>query len=267
MIDGTQDSLLTVRRFLDAARGGLYMEPDEVDRNFIPYEDTDIHFCDQVAEAPYPTYRLIPSQFPPIGLFDTVATPADLSAVMELVGWTNDRLVASRIARLPQQEWVYGRPNASIVMAAFLHVSPTGTRFNSPDLGAWYAASEIETAVAEVGHHLRREAVARSVPQLTRSTEAIQRDCMVSTWTFAANRPSAPMFMRLIAMTPRSNWEKRSVVQVRLRIIYDSLRRRGGTNIVAHRPTNVLDVTQADHFEIRVPAVGRRIDVRKLTAP
>jgi hypothetical protein len=50
-------------------------------------------------------------------------------------------------------------------------------------------------------------------------------------------------------------------------LIYDSVRRRGGTNVVAHRPTNILDVTQADHFEIRVPAVGRRIDVRKLTAP
>jgi RES domain len=49
-------------------------------------------------------------------------------------------------------------------------------------------------------------------------------------------------------------------------ILYDSLRRRGGTNIVAHRPTNILDVTQADHFEIRVLAIGRRIDVRKLTA-
>jgi hypothetical protein len=43
---------------------------------------------------------------------------------MDLVGWTNDRLVVDRIARLPQTEWVYGVPNASIVMAAFLHVAP-----------------------------------------------------------------------------------------------------------------------------------------------
>jgi len=54
---------------------------------------------------------------------------------MELVGWTNDRLVAHRIARLPQHEWVYGRPNASIVMAAFLHVAPGGMRLNNGDLG------------------------------------------------------------------------------------------------------------------------------------
>lgn len=41
---GSQDNLLTVRRFLDAARGGLYMEPNAVDAAFVPYEETDIVF-------------------------------------------------------------------------------------------------------------------------------------------------------------------------------------------------------------------------------
>ena len=39
---GTQDGLLTVRRFLDAARGGIYMAPNELDRDFRPYTDADI---------------------------------------------------------------------------------------------------------------------------------------------------------------------------------------------------------------------------------
>jgi hypothetical protein len=59
---------------------------------------------DTFASAPDPARRLIPSQFPPIGTFDTVATAADLLAVMDLVGWTNDRLVAKRVARRPQNE-------------------------------------------------------------------------------------------------------------------------------------------------------------------
>ncbi|BAJ82876.1 hypothetical protein ACMV_P1_00800 (plasmid) [Acidiphilium multivorum AIU301] len=34
---GTQDGLMTVRRFLDAVRGGIYMEPfGGLDRNFVP---------------------------------------------------------------------------------------------------------------------------------------------------------------------------------------------------------------------------------------
>lgn len=41
---GLQDGLLTVRRFLDAARGGLYMEPNELDRAFKPYRDEDVVF-------------------------------------------------------------------------------------------------------------------------------------------------------------------------------------------------------------------------------
>lgn len=42
MASGTQDALLTTRRFLDAARGGLYMAPNQVDENFEPYRDEDI---------------------------------------------------------------------------------------------------------------------------------------------------------------------------------------------------------------------------------
>jgi len=39
---GSQDGLLTVRRFLDAARGGLYMEPNAIDAGFAPYDESDI---------------------------------------------------------------------------------------------------------------------------------------------------------------------------------------------------------------------------------
>lgn len=40
---GTQDGLMNVRRFLDAARGGIYMAPvDALDRDFQPYRDEDL---------------------------------------------------------------------------------------------------------------------------------------------------------------------------------------------------------------------------------
>lgn len=41
---GTQDGLLTVRRFLDGARGGLYMPPNAIDEAFTPYEESEIVF-------------------------------------------------------------------------------------------------------------------------------------------------------------------------------------------------------------------------------
>jgi hypothetical protein len=42
LTSGTLDGLLQVRRFLDAARGGLYMPPNGLDANFAPTKDRDI---------------------------------------------------------------------------------------------------------------------------------------------------------------------------------------------------------------------------------
>ena len=39
---GSLDALLTVRRFLDAARGGVSMEPNAADAGFATYSDDDI---------------------------------------------------------------------------------------------------------------------------------------------------------------------------------------------------------------------------------
>jgi hypothetical protein len=41
---GFQDGLLSVRRFLDGARGGLYMQPNSIDEAFTPYDDSEIVF-------------------------------------------------------------------------------------------------------------------------------------------------------------------------------------------------------------------------------
>lgn len=44
MTAGTQDALLTVRRFLDAARGGLAMAPNAADDGSGPLSERDIRF-------------------------------------------------------------------------------------------------------------------------------------------------------------------------------------------------------------------------------
>jgi RES domain len=212
---------------------------------------------DRFAPAPRPAHRLIPSRFPPVGLFDTVATAADLAAVMELAGWTNDRLVAERIARLPREEWVYGRPNASIVMAAFLHAAPGGLRFNTGDLGAWYASATVATAAAEVAHHLRREAVARGVPAARR----VFRE-YVSVLDGAYLDIRGEKATRAAVYDPADYAAGQALGEgVRAGggagIVYDSLRHVGGVNVVAYRPRLILEVAQGEHFEIAV-RVGER---------
>jgi len=217
-----------------------------------------------LSPAPQPSYRLIPSRFPPIGLFDTVATSADMEAAMELAGWTNDRLVAERIARLPREEWVYGRTNASIVMAAFLHASPTGARFNSPDLGAWYASADIRTGAAEVGHHLRREAAARHVPKLSRIYRAYSARIEGDHIDIRGLETEMPELRLADSYAASQSFGEARRKAGDGGIVYDSVRLKGGVNVVAYRPSRILDVTQADHFEITVMADAKRMDVNRL---
>ncbi len=217
------------------------------------------------AEAFHPAFRLIPSRFPPVGAFDTVATPADLEAVMELEGWTNDRLVLHRLRRLPQAEWVYGRANASIVMAAYLHASPVGGRFNGPDLGAWYASASLVTAVAEVGHHLRREAVDRRIDAVSRDFRCY--GCRIDGRHVDLRTGSE----RLAAVLHPASWEASQAFGERLRaqgrdgILFPSLRHRGGENVAVFRPSLVGAVTQREHLRIVVRAGERRISVQTLS--
>ena len=220
---------------------------------------------DVFAPAPRPAHRLIPSRFPPIGLFDTVATAADVAAVMELAGWTNDRLVAERIARLPREEWVYGSPNASIVMAAFLHVAPAGMRFNGPELGAWYASDDIRTAAAEVGHHLRRESVARGVELMRRTYRAYVATLLGDYLDISGRRDE------YVHVYASERYEASQALGEKIRasggagIVYDSVRYTGAVNVVGHRPRNVTDVLQTDHYAIVVFAASRRIEMRRLS--
>ena len=48
-------------------------------------------------------------------------------------------------------------------------------------------------------------------------------------------------------------------------VLFDSLRHAGGLNVVAYRPTKVLDVVQTEHFAIDVEAAAPRIAVTRLT--
>lgn len=206
--------------------------------------------------APDRTHRLIPSRFLPVDTFEAVTRAEDLEAVLELEGWTNDRLVASRLRRLPRTEWVYGRANASVVMAAFLHGAPQGTRFAGPDLGAWYAATALVTAVTEVANGIRREIFLSALQQKTEDLREYTARLEGSFVDIRGARPElhdpdqaaypiTQAFGRSVRSSPNTG------------IVYDSVRHAGGTNWVSYRPSMVLDVLQGRHFRLTVPQTGK----------
>src|SRR5690606_22607554 len=93
-----------------------------------------------------PSWRIVPSRFPPVGLFDRIASPDDLDALFELEGMTNPRLrqELGELSLVPAERRISG-PGTTPIMAAFTHPSPDGSRFSDGSWGVYYAARERET--------------------------------------------------------------------------------------------------------------------------
>ena len=198
--------------------------------------------------------RLIPSRYPVAGLLDRVASPADLDALFELEGWTNDRISGELglLHTIPREEWVTGRPMASVVMAAFCHPRHGGGRFSSADRGAWYAAKGIDTAVAESIYHRTQEL--REVGGFeTRVQMRVYLADFSARFTDVRQRPQS---------AARSLYDPDSYVasqELAQRvfdsggngIVYRSVRDPAGECLACFRPALVRNVRGGGHYEFR----------------
>ncbi len=108
----------------------------------------------QSAVAWLPCHRLIATRFPTVGLYDEVAAPEDLDVVFAIEALTNPRVrqELGQLSLVPPADRVAG-PGATLIMAAFTHLNPLGSRFSDGSWGVYYAADSLDTAVAEVSHH------------------------------------------------------------------------------------------------------------------
>lgn len=103
------------------------------------------------------SWRLVPSRFPPVTIYDRVADQADFEIIYEIESMTNDRLRVElgEINLVPENERQFG-PGTTPIMAAFTHLNPEGSRFSDGNYGVYYAANDIPTALAETKYHRER---------------------------------------------------------------------------------------------------------------
>ena len=148
------------------------------------------------------------------------------------------------------------RPNASVIMASFLHGSPSGQRFSGPELGAWYASTELRTAVLEVATRLREGNLA-SAPSRARRRHYRQYKARLD-GNFIDIFGLHPEFhdrrqLHLSHVRSPSAGMCGTTVQTRTASgsSYESVRRPGHENWVCFLPAAVMDVVQADHYEDR----------------
>ncbi|MCC5791066.1 MAG: RES family NAD+ phosphorylase [Legionellaceae bacterium] len=103
-------------------------------------------------------YRIIPSRFPPLDLFEDVASEEEFAAIFQIQCLTNPRLQneIGDISLVKPHERAYGIPGCGYVMAAFTHLNPDGSRFSNGDYGVYYCSETLETAISETRFHRAR---------------------------------------------------------------------------------------------------------------
>ena len=184
-------------------------------------------------------FRILPTRFPPVSLFETLVAPDELEVLYALESMTNDRIQAEagNLHLVPKDEWVTG-PGATIVMAAFTHTGRE-SRFSAGSYGVYYAGRDIDTAIAETVFHAERRlrdtdepaieldmrchigAVAAPLEDIRGRRYAHLRDPDIGTW---------PACQRFGASRRAAGAQG---------LLYRSARRAGGECIAAFRPRAV----------------------------
>jgi len=202
-----------------------------------------------------PTYRAVPSRFPPTSLFDDVADERELAVVAAIQRLTNPRIRAElgQISLVPAEERVFG-PGSTPVMAAFTHLNPEGSRFSDGTWGVFYAAHSVATAVEETVYHREVFLAATAEPPCD-----IEMRCY-----------STSIHAKLHDL--RGGWKPQhdpddysaGVALARaLReagsdgLVYDSVRHAGGECVAVFYPDRVAPCVQAQHLMYRWD--GKRI--------
>lgn len=199
-----------------------------------------------------PSYRLIASRFPTVGLFDTIARPEELDAVFAFEMRTNDRLLeeVGNIRLVPVEERRVG-PGSTPIMASFTHLNLLGSRFSDGSYGVYYCADSREAAIAEVSHHqtlflrrTREESLDLDMRLITATLDAKLDD--LRGMRAAAKKLYAP-----------DSYEASQPFGARLRaqrswgIAYDSVRFEGGQCAGVFRPLALREALPAGHLALQ----------------
>jgi hypothetical protein len=196
-----------------------------------------------------PCYRIIPSRFPPINLFERVTDPADLETVLEIESMTNDRLrdEVGTLSLVPPEDRISG-PGTSPIMAAFTHLPPYGSRFTDGSFGVFYAGRTLDTAIAETKHH--REAFLRATSEprieLDMRVYAVDLDAML--------HDIRGMEDTMAEVYDPSSYAASQALAIEIRtsgssgLAYDSVRKPGGECVAIFKPRVLSNCRQERHL-------------------
>ena len=196
-----------------------------------------------------PCHRLIASRFPTVGPYDQVADAADLDVVFAIEALTNPRVrqELGQLILVSPADRVVG-PGATLIMAAFTHLNPLGSRFSDGSWGVYYAADSLDTAVAEVGHHRGLFLARTSEEAIDLDLRWLQADLMDKLHDLRGQGASMPAIYNPDAYGESQKLGRALRVQGSQGIVYDSVRWPQGQCAAVFKPKALSNARTAGHI-------------------
>ncbi len=191
-------------------------------------------------------YRLIPSHFPPIRLFENLLDPQELDAAYALEALTNDRLQdeVGNIALVAPEDRVTG-PGTTAIMAAFTHIG-TESHFTNGQYGVYYAGLDLDTVIAESRFNRSRflQATNEGPQVLTMRCYHCVVDAALVDLRDDPKVHDPDNFAHAQALGAKLR------LQDELGLLYNSIRHSGGECVALLRPTALVPpAVQAGHYQ------------------
>jgi RES domain-containing protein len=171
---------------------------------------------------------------------------------------------ANLLPGISVHELLFGVTYAHIVNAAFTHAHPFGSRFNSPERGAWYAAFELEIAQADVAFHKAQELAEVNWSEPEEFTfDDYFADFRAEFHDFRSNVRFSD------CVNPNSYTASQQLARELLAagsagIVYPSVWRSGGTCMVSFRPALVTNVRKGGRSIIGFPGQGKPAEIQSI---
>jgi RES domain. len=196
-------------------------------------------------------YRIIPSRYPTIDLFEDVASSDELEAVWAVEAITNERLQeqVGSLSRVPKEDWLVGLNGCSYVMAAFTHVNPEGARFTTGDFGGYYCAPQLDTAVKETVYHQERIFGYTNEPAQKVQMRVLYTEFDATLVDITQEPYLSSSIYHATDYSQSKAFARQQKAQNVDGIHYCSVRHAGHTCYVLYRPCLVMKILQAEHLE------------------
>ena len=196
-----------------------------------------------------PCHRLVASRFPTLGIYDRVASPEDLDVVLAIEALTNPRIrqELGQLSLVPPEARATG-PGATMIMAAFTHLNPLGSRFSDGSWGVYYAGESLATAVAEVSHHRAAFLACTEEPAIDIDLRWIQADVMDKLHDLRGQRVALPEIHDPVHYGASQALARALRQQGSAGIVYESVRRPQGECVAVFRPRALSNARASGHI-------------------